>query len=177
MKDRKTWLIAALVSLFLLAALCGCGQGETPAEQPEAPAQTSKPYDIQKDDGGGCTILQEGAAVGGAAWLPYPGAEELDFAACMEPTAEAAAREPLEQVLAALWDQRLGENAEAPDYSASASLVADLEVSFVTDQGSEDHYLTASGDAFYDIWFQEGVLSPGTEREILDELLAEVPVE
>ena len=165
MKDRKTWLIAALVSLFLLAALCGCGQGETPAEQPEAPAQTSKPYDIQKDDGGGCTILQEGAAVGGAAWLPYPGA------------AEAAAREPLEQVLAALWDQRLGENAEAPDYSASASLVADLEVSFVTDQGSEDHYLTASGDAFYDIWFQEGVLSPGTEREILDELLAEGPVE
>ena len=176
-RKQRAWLTVPFLGLFLLAALCGCGQGETPVEQPKAPAQVSEPYEIQKDDAGGCMILQEGAVVGGVEWIPYPGAEEVDFAACLEPTAEEAAREPLGQVLATLFDQRLGEDAEAPDYSASVSNVADLEVTFATDQGSEAHYLAASGDAFYNIWFREGVLLPGTERELLDELLAEAQSE
>ena len=184
MKLRNTWLCLALVSLFLLAALSGCGQdsGESPAEDPaqteetgtpEDPTQTSS-YELQAGEDGSYTVLLEGETVGGADWLAYPGAGDIDFAACLEPTAEDAAREPLEQVLDALWEQRLGEGAEAPDYTASASSVAGLEVSFATEQGSEDHYLAASGDAFYDIWFQEGALAPGAEQEILQELLAEV---
>lgn len=182
MKNRKAWSAIALVSLFLLAALCGCGQEETPDSPPAETSQTGenagttgeKAYELQADANGGYTILQEDAVVGGAAWLPYPGAEQVDFAACLEPTAEETDREPLQQVLAALWDQRLGQGAETPDYTASVSNVADLQVSFATDQGSESHYLVASGDAFYDIWFQEGALPSGTERSVIDELLAEV---
>lgn len=160
MKLRNTWLCLALVSLFLLAALSGCGQdnGENPVEEP---AQTGSSYALQAGEEGSYTVLLEGETVGGAAWLAYPGAEE-------------AAHEPLEQLLDTLWDQWLGQGAEAPDHTASVCIEADLEVSFVTDQGSELHYLVASGDAFYDIWFQEGALPLETEREILYELLAEV---
>ena len=35
MKNRKAWSAIALVSLFLLAALCGCGQEETPDSPPD----------------------------------------------------------------------------------------------------------------------------------------------
>ena len=59
-RKQRAWLTVPVLGLFLLAALCGCGQGETPVEQPKAPAQVSEPYEIQKDDAGGCMILHLG---------------------------------------------------------------------------------------------------------------------
>lgn len=54
------------------------------------------------------------------------------------------------EVLPTLWSQFLEEGEGTPDYIASpaAGSGADLEVSLVTDQRSESHYLFAAGDRF-----------------------------
>ena len=61
------------------------------------------------------------------------------------------------EVLPTLWSQFLEEGEGTPDYIASpaAGSGADLEVSLVTDQRSESHYLFAAGDQVYDLWFSD----------------------
>lgn len=183
MKHRRPWLALTLTSLFLLAALAGCGAQEEPADQPAEPAatqtetdqgETAQDYTIQPGEDNTCTILQGEDVIGGADWLAYPGAQSAEVAAGLGADGTEAGKEALEQVFTALWAQRLGEGAEAPDYLASASTAADLEVSFTTEAGGEDHYLIARDDAFYDVWFQEGALSDGTQGTIVRTLLADL---
>ena len=61
------------------------------------------------------------------------------------------------------WDQAGWTNDSCIAYPALTCLVAspaagsgaDLEVSLVTDQRSESHYLFAAGDQVYDLWFSD----------------------
>ena len=96
----------------------------------------------------------------------------MDFAAYFDVNATSADREPVEEILQAMWAQRLGPGAK-PDHMASNSTVADLEDSIVTDQGGEIHYLFAEGDRVYDAWFQEGALTAQQMQAVLDTSLPE----
>lgn len=49
---------------------------------------------------------------------------------------------------------------------------ADVEVTFATDQGGETHYLFLQGENFYDIWLQEGALSPEAGQAAMDRIMA-----
>lgn len=193
MKFHTLRLPAALACLLLALALCACGQTQ---ETPPAPsgvgsadqenttpsegmtATASQDYQVTPGEDGTYTVTLDGAQVGGSAWIPYPGADQVDFAAYFdmndipgewEPVKEGG---PVEEILQAMWAQRLGPGAK-PDHMASNSTVADLEDSIVTDQGGETHYLFAEGDRVYDAWFQEGALTGQQMQAVLDTSLPE----
>lgn len=187
MKFHTLRLPAALACLLLALTLCACGQTQ---ETPPAPsgvgsadqedtttsegmtATASQDYQVTPGEDGTYTVTLDGAQVGGAAWIPCPGADQVDFAAYFDVNATSADREPVEEILQAMWAQRLGPGAK-PDHMASNSTVADLEDSIVTDQGGEIHYLFAEGDRVYDAWFQEGALTAQQMQAVLDTSLPE----
>ena len=96
---------------------------------------------------GGLSFLCDGAPVGGVQTLDCPGADQVDWDDLTG----------YKEVLPTLWSQFLEEGEGTPDYIASpaAGSGADLEVSLVTDQRSESHYLFAAGDQVYDLWFSD----------------------
>ena len=187
MKVHSLRLPAALACRLLALALCACGQTQ---ETPPAPsgvgsadqedttpsegmtATASQDYQVTPGEDGTYTVTLDGAQVGGSAWIPCPGADQVDFAAYFDGNATSADREPVEEILQAMWAQRLGPGAK-PDHMASNSTVADLEDSIVTDQGGETHYLFAEGDRVYDAWFQEGALTGQQMQAVLDTSLPE----
>lgn len=85
--------------------------------------------------------------MGGVQTLDCPGADQVDWDDLTG----------YKEVLPTLWSQFLEEGEGTPDYIASpaAGSGADLEVSLVTDQRSESHYLFAAGDQVYDLWFSD----------------------
>ena len=138
----------------------------------------SQDYRVTPGEDGTYTVTLDGVQVGGSAWIPYPGADQVDFAAYFdmndipgewEPVKEGG---PVEEILQAMWAQRLGPGAK-PEHVASNSTVADLEDSIFTDQGGEIHYLFAEGDQVYDAWFQEGALTAQQMQAVLDTSLPE----
>ena len=87
----------------------------------------------QAREDGGLSFLCDGAPVGGVQTLDCPGADQVDWDDLTG----------YKEVLPTLWSQFLEEGEGTPDYIASpaAGSGADLEVSLVTDQRSESHYL------------------------------------
>ena len=165
MTYKKFSIVISIFALFLLALLSGCNQQESSDGQPN-PSQPSLTMNVNDD--GSCSIFQEGVKVGGSDWLSYPNAEQVDFDAYFDTQNQNANREPVKQLLRALWILRLGEDAETPDYSSSNSDIADLEVD------SETDYLFTSTDRFYVIWFQDGILSSDAERKMIDNILSKL---
>ena len=148
---------------------CALAGGDTTAPEP-ADTPSAYDYTVTPGEDGTYTVTAGGVQVGGSAWIPYPGADQVDFAAYFDVYDAAANREPAEQVLRAVWAQRLGPGAE-PDHMASGSDVADVEDFIVTDQGGESHYLFMDGDRIYDAWFQEGALTGQQMQAVLDSAL------
>lgn len=148
---------------------CALAGGYTTAPEP-ATTPSAHDYTVTPGEDGTYTVTADGVQVGGAAWIPYPGADQVDFAAYFDVYDTAANREPAEQVLRAVWAQRLGPGAE-PDHMASGSDVADVEDFIVTDQGGENHYLFMDGDRIYDAWFREGALTGQQMQAVLDSAL------
>ena len=175
MTYKKFSIVISIFALFLLALLSSCNQQESSDGQPN-PSQPSLTMNVNDD--GSCSIFQEGVKVGGSDWLSYPNAEQVDFDAYFDTQNQNANREPVKQLLRALWILRLGEDAETPDYSSSNSDIADLEVDFITTTGdnpdSETDYLFTSTDRFYVIWFQDGILSSDAERKMIDNILSKL---
>ena len=167
--------VFALLLLFVLLSACAPKEVSDSQSQPAKPA-SAQPSVMVNDDGR-ASILYDGNTIGGAEWLSYPNADQVDFDAYFDTTDTKVDRGPVEQLLGELWALRLGPNAETPDYSASRSDVADLCVDFTRTTGedpeSETDYLFASTDRFYIIWFQDDVVSFGTEKDIINQILRE----
>ena len=102
-------------------------------------------HQVRED--GNLIIFCDGAPVGGVQTLDCPGADQVDWDDLTG----------YKEVLPTLWSQFLEEGEGTPDYIASpaAGSGADWEVSLVTDQRSESHYLFAAGDQVYDLWFSD----------------------
>ncbi len=184
MPARLCILLAAALCLLALSA---CGQTQDPetpaaetetastAAQPEAaPAEQAQDVEVTRGEDGRWTITREGTTIGGAGWFPYPGGDKLDFPAYFDPANPNADRESVREMLQALWEHHLGQSAPLPDYILSSSDSADVEVTFATDQGGETHYLFLQGENFYDIWLQEGALSPEAGQAAMDRIMADL---
>lgn len=139
------------------------------ASEPEA-TPSAMDYTVTPGEDGTYTVTVDGVQVGGSAWIPYPGADQLDGAVYFAINSTAEDREPVERLLRAMWAQRLGPGAE-PDHIASNSDVADIEDAIVTGQGGENHFLFMDGDRVYDAWFQEGALTGQQMLAVLDSAL------
>lgn len=176
MIHKKSDIVVPVFALFLLLTLLSAC---VPKEAPDSQSQPDKPAPAQPsvmiNDDGSASILYDGNTIGGAEWLSYPNADQVDFDAYFDTTDKNVDREAVEQLLGELWALRLGPNTETPDYSASRSDVADLCVDFTRTTGedpeSETDYLFASTDRFYIIWFQDNVISFGKEKDIINEIL------
>lgn len=176
MEWKKSYLFIPGFVLFLLFVLLSAC---VPKEAPDSQSQPDKPAPAQPsvmiNDDGSASILYDGNTIGGAEWLSYPNADQVDFDAYFDTTDKNVDREAVEQLLGELWALRLGPNTETPDYSASRSDVADLCVDFTRTTGedpeSETDYLFASTDRFYIIWFQDNVISFGKEKDVINEIL------
>ncbi len=168
-KQRQKWVCFLAVLTLVLAVLRACGTQPEQEEEP-APVQETEPKGTEASAGntvdmgdyvltlpkdctqqaredGGLSFLCDGAPVGGVQTLDCPGADQVDWDDLTG----------YKEVLPTLWSQFLEEGEGTPDYIASpaAGSGADLEVSLVTDQRSESHYLFAAGDQVYDLWFSD----------------------
>ena len=150
------------------------GNNNAAPETVTAPEPAATPsamdYTVTPGEDGTYTVTVDGVQVGGSAWIPYPGADQLDGAVYFAINSTEEDREPVEQLLRAMWAQRLGPGAE-PDHIASNSDVADIEDAIVTGQGGENHFLFMDGDRVYDAWFQEGALTGQQMLAVLDSAL------
>ncbi len=163
----------SLDTLDLARYLAPAGEASAaPGAAASEPAATpsAMDYTVTPGEDGTYTVTVDGVQVGGSAWIPYPGADQLDGAVYFAIDSTAEDREPVEQLLRAMWAQRLGPGAE-PDHIASNSDVADIEDAIVTGQGGENHFLFMDGDRVYDTWFQEGALTGQQMLAVLDSAL------
>lgn len=163
----------SLDTLDLARYLAPAGEASAaPGAAASEPAATPSAMDYTVTPGkdGTYTVTVDGVQVGGSAWIPYPGADQLDGAVYFAINSTAEDREPVERLLRAMWAQRLGPGAE-PDHIASNSDVADIEDAIVTGQGGENHFLFMDGDRVYDAWFQEGALTGQQMLAVLDSAL------
>lgn len=163
----------SLDTLDLARYLAPAGEASAaPGAAASEPAATpsAMDYTVTPGEDGTYTVTVDGVQVGGSAWIPYPGADQLDGAVYFAINSTAEDREPVEQLLRAMWAQRLGPGAE-PDHIASNSDVADIEDAIVTGQGGENHFLFMDGDRVYDAWFQEGALTGQQMLAVLDSAL------
>lgn len=183
-RSPHLWMLSA--AFLCLLVLSACGQAQTPeapaaetdtanpaAQAEAAPVEQAQDVEVTRGEDGRWTITSEGTTIGGAGWFPYPGADKIDFTSYFDPTNPNADRESVREMLHALWEHRLGQSAPLPDYILSSSDIADLEVTFATDQGGETHYLFLQGEKFYDIWVQEGALSPEAIQAAMDRIVAD----
>lgn len=185
MNPRQSLFILSVACLCFIV-LCSCNQAQAPDSQsgkadssntsaelrtPSISIEDAQTIEITQTENNSWTITNADTTIGGAVWFSYPGADQIDFASYFDPTDETADREPVQQVLAALWTQHLGQSAPAPDYIASISDISDLQVSIVTAKGGETHYLFAAEDGFYDIWFQEAILSHESEQTVIERIM------
>lgn len=162
-----------LDTLDLARYLAPAGEASAaPGAAASEPAATpsAMDYTVTPGEDGTYTVTVDGVQVGGSAWIPYPGADQLDGAVYFAINSTAEDREPVERLLRAMWAQRLGPGAE-PDHIASNSDVADIEDAIVTGQGGENHFLFMDGDRVYDTWFQEGALTGQQMLAVLDSAL------
>lgn len=163
----------SLDTLDLAQYLAPAGEASAaPGAAASEPAATpsAMDYTVTPGEDGTYTVTVDGVQVGGSAWIPYPGADQLDGAVYFAINSTAEDREPVERLLRAMWAQRLGPGAE-PDHIASNSDVADIEDAIVTGQGGENHFLFMDGDRVYDAWFQEGALTGQQMLAVLDSAL------